>query len=414
MAEHNSLRILTINSGSSSLKTSLYHMTGTSETLVLSGDIGRIGLRASVFHIKDANGQTLIHRHLDLPDHDTAFRVLFEWLADYAPGQDLCAVGHRVVHGGPEYNQPHLITSKLMAALNELVPLAPDHLPHELHAIQAVSRMYPSLTQVACFDTAFHRHMPDLAQMYALPRYLMHEGLMRYGFHGLSYEYIMQELRRTAGPEVADGRVIVAHLGNGASMSAMRCGKSVDTTMGFTPAGGLVMSTRSGDLDPGVVLFLLEEKGMRPHSVNAMLNQQAGLLAVSGMSSDMKALLNNAEEDSRVSEAVDLFCYQAKKYLGALAAVLAGLDTLIFTGGIGENAPAVRRRISRDMEFLGIHLNASRNNANAPVISDDSSPVTVRVMKTNEELMIARHTRSLIRPAAADAVLADGSKQEPV
>ena len=413
-SKQNLLRILTINSGSSSLKLSLYHMAGTSETLVLSGDIERIGLRAGLFHVKDVNGDTLVHRHLDLPDHDTALGVLFEWLANYAPGQDLCAVGHRMVHGGPKYNQPHLITSELMAALNELVPLAPDHLPHELHAIQAVSRMYPSLTQVACFDTAYHRHMPALAQMYALPRYLMHEGVMRYGFHGLSYEYIMQELRSTAGPEVADGRVIAAHLGNGASMTAVRNGKSVDTTMGFTPTGGLVMSTRSGDLDPGVVLFLLEEKGMRPHAVNVMLNQQAGLLAVSGVSSDMKALLNNAWEDSRVSEAVELFCYQAKKYLGALAAVLAGLDTLIFTGGIGENAPAVRECITRDMEFLGIHLNAVRNNANAAVISDDSSPVTVRVMKTNEELMIARHTRNLIRQAADDAVLANGPKQEIV
>lgn len=404
------MRILTINSGSSSLKLALYDMVGTSESLLLSGVIGRIGLRAGRFHAKDVNGDTLVDQRLDVPDHDTALEVLFEWLANYAPGQDLCAVGHRVVHGGPKYSQPHLITSELMAALNELVPLAPDHLPHELHAIQAVSRIYPSLTQVACFDTAFHRHMPDLAQMYALPRYLRHEGVMRYGFHGLSYEYIMHELRSTAGPEVADGRVIVAHLGNGASMAAVRCGKSVDTTMGFTPTGGLVMSTRSGDLDPGVVLFLLEEKGMRPHAVNAMLNQQAGLLAVSGVSSDMKALLSKVGENSRVSEAVDLFCYQVKKYLGALAAVLAGLDTLIFTGGIGENAPAVRRCISRDMEFLGIHLNASRNDANAPVISDDGSPVTVRVMKTNEELMIARHTRNLIRQANANAVLTNGPK----
>jgi acetate kinase len=410
MAEQELSRILTINSGSSSLKLALYYMTGPSETLVLSGIIERIGLRAGLFRVNDVNGGTLVHQHLDLPDHDTALRVLFEWLANYAPGQDLCAVGHRVVHGGPKYSQPHLITSELMAALNELIPLAPEHLPHELNAIQAVSRMYPSLTQVACFDTAFHRHMPDLAQMYALPRHLMHEGVMRYGFHGLSYEYILQELRSAAGLETADGRVIVAHLGNGASMAAVRCGKSVDTTMGFTPTGGLVMSTRSGDLDPGVVLFLLEEKGMRPHAVNDMLNQQAGLLAVSGLSSDMKDLLSNAGENPHASEAVDLFCYQAKKYLGALAAVLGGLDTLIFTGGIGENAPAVRRCISCDMEFLGIHLDASRNDANAPVISDDGSPVTVRVMKTNEELMMARHTRNLIRQANADAVLANGPR----
>jgi acetate kinase len=394
MGDGQFLRILTINSGSSSLKVAMYHM-GRSETLVLSGSIERIGLRASLFHIRDADGETLTQEHLDLPDHDAALKTLFEWLQGHAPGQDLDAVGHRVVHGGAQYNQPHLITPELVATLKELVPLAPDHLPHELKAIEAVSRSYPALKQVACFDTAFHRHMPQIAQIYALPRHFWHEGLMRYGFHGLSYEYIMQELRREAGPEVAEGRVVIAHLGNGASMAAVLGGKSVDTTMGLTPTGGLVMSTRSGDLDPGVILYLLEEKGMRPSTLNDLLNQHAGLLGVSGTTPDMKDLLSQEKENPHAADAVDLFCYQAKKYLGALAAVLGGLDTLIFTGGIGENAAPVRWRICQDMEFLGIRLDPSRNDANAPIISRSDSPASVRVMRTDEELMIARHTYAL-------------------
>jgi acetate kinase len=248
---------------------------------------------------------------------------------------------------------------------------------------------------VACFDTAFHRHMPHIAQIYALPRHFWHEGVLRYGFHGLSYEYIMQELMREAGPEVASGRVVIAHLGNGASMAAVLGGKSVDTTMGLTPTGGLVMSTRSGDLDPGVILYLLEEKRMRPSTLNDLLNQHAGLLGVSGTTSDMEDLLSQEAKNPHAAVAVDLFCYQAKKYLGALAAVLGGLDTLIFTGGIGENAAPVRWRICQDTEFLGIRLDASRNDANAPIISRSDSPASVRVMRTDEELMIARHTYTL-------------------
>jgi acetate kinase len=389
-------RILTINSGSSSLKVALYHM-GRSERLMLTGRVERIGLRAGLFQTRDAEGEVLIEQNLELPDHDAALKVLFNWLQSYAPGRDLHAVGHRVVHGGPSYSQPHLITSKLVATLKDLVPLAPNHLPHEIKAIQAVSRSYPTLTQVACFDTAFHRHMPALAQLYALPRHVWQAGVARYGFHGLSYEYIVQELGKEASAEVADGRVIIAHLGNGASMAAVRGGKSVDTTMGLTPTGGLMMSTRSGDLDPGVILYLLEEKGMRPSAVNDLLNKQAGLLGVSDISSDMKDLLAKKAENPYAADAVNLFCYQAKKFLGALAAVLGGLDTLVFTAGIGQNAPTIRGCICQDLSFLGIHLDPSRNDANAPIISHDDSPVTVRVMRTDEELMIARHTTDLMR-----------------
>ena len=396
MSEKQPMQVLTINSGSSSVKVGLYEM-GDSERLVLSGSMERIGLRASVFRIKDSSGKSLIDEHADLPEHETALKRLFEWLEEHETGRRLDAVGHRVVHGGPKYNRPHLITSELMAELKDLVHLAPDHLPHEIKAIQATSRSYPELTQVACFDTAFHRHMPKLSQIYALPRHYQQEGVVRYGFHGLSYEYILQELQKEAGEEAAGGRVIIAHLGNGASMAAVRNGKSVDTTMGFTPAGGLVMSTRSGDLDPGVLIYLLEEKGLRPSGLNDLVNRHAGLLGVSGISSDMKDLLDREEDEAHAREAVDLFCYQASKHLGALAAVLGGLETLIFTGGIGENAPAVRQRICQNMSFLGIYLDDQRNAANAAIISLEDDHVTVRVMRTDEDLMIARHTYTLIR-----------------
>jgi acetate kinase len=390
------MRILTINSGSSSIKVGLYEI-GESEKLALSASMERIGLRAGVFRITGAGGEPLIDEHTNLSDHQVALRRLFDWLEEHEPGRKLDAVGHRVVHGGPDYARPHPITGDLMAALKELVPLAPDHLPHEIKAIQITADTYPGLTQVACFDTAFHRPMPRLAQTYPLPRHFQHEGLVRYGFHGLSYEYIMQELRREAGDAAASGRVIIAHLGNGASMAAVRKGKSLDTTMGFTPAGGLVMSTRSGDLDPGVLVYLLEEKGVTPSGLNDLVNQQAGLLGVSGISSDMKDLLDREGQEPHARQAVDLFCYQARKYLGALAAALGGLDTLIFTAGIGENAPAVRERICQNLAFLGVHLDSRRNAANAAIISRDEGPVTVRVMHTDEDLMIARHTYTVIR-----------------
>lgn len=396
MIHRRPLQILTINSGSSSLKVAFYQME-RSETLALSGIIERIGLKGSSFRLVNDRGESVVDRHLDLPDHDAALKTLFEWLQGRnALGQAIDAVGHRIVHGGREYNQPRLVSPGLIAALKEIVSLAPSHLPHELKAIQAVAQCCPGLLQVVCFDTAFHRHMPDVAQTYALPRHLRHAGIIRYGFHGLSYEYVLQDLRAEAGPEVAGGRIIIAHLGNGASLAAVQHGKSIDTTMGFTPTGGLVMGTRSGDLDPGVVLYLIEERGMSPAAVDEMLNGHAGLVGVSGLSSSMKDLLACEGENPHAAEAVNLFCYQAKKFLGALAAALGGLDTLVFTGGIGENAPAVRRRICEGLEFLGVHLAPVRNDANAPIISRDDSPVAVRVMHTNEALMIARHTRDVV------------------
>jgi acetate kinase len=396
MIDERSLRILTINSGSSSLKSALYQM-GRSERLLLSAQIERIGLKDSLFRIEAAGGETLIAEKRDLPDHDAALEALLGWLRSNDAGGEFDAVGHRVVHGGAKYTRPNLVTPRLLRTLKEMVPLAPDHLPQEIRAIQAVKRSFPDLRQVACFDTAFHCRMPRVAQLYALPKNLSDEGIIRYGFHGLSYEYIMQELKDKAGARVANRRVIIAHLGNGASMAAVHHGNGVDTTMGFTPTAGLVMSTRSGDLDPGIILYLLREKGLDASSVNDLVNERSGLLGVSGVSADMEDLLKEEATNPQAAEAVALFCYQAKKFLGALSAVLGGLDTLIFTGGIGENAPAVRERICEGMKFIGIQLDPGRNRANASIISRDDSPTTVRVIKTNEELMIARHTADLVR-----------------
>jgi acetate kinase len=388
--------ILTINSGSSSIKCSLYDM-GAEENLVLSGDIQRIGLPGSRFQIRDAGGATLVEEYRDLADHDAALKTLLDWLQSSFPDQILHAVGHRIVHGGNKYNQPQRITPELVAALTEIIRLAPNHLPHALKAIRAAQRYYPTLVQVACFDTAFHHQMPEAARRFPLPRSLWDEGVMRYGFHGLSYEYILEKLQAEAGVEASLGRVVIAHLGNGSSMAAVKAGKSMDTTMGLTPAGGLMMGTRSGDLDPGLLLYLLEEKERSPETVHYLINQRSGLIGVSGSSSDMRDLLERESHDSHAAQAIEMFCYQARKHLGALAAVLGGLDTLIFTAGIGENSPEIRRRICQGMEFLGIHFNCGENESNAAVISRDDSLVTVRVMKTDEALMIARHTCKLIR-----------------
>jgi len=397
--------ILTINSGSSSVKFALYRM-GREHTLEFSGVVDRIGVASGLFRVNDGNGQAMVERRLELPDHDAALRVLVEWIEKHLRGARLDAAGHRLVHGGRDYAEPQLINPGLLRTLETLIPLAPDHLPHELKAVEAIRRSHPELPQVACFDTAFHRRMPDVAQRYALPRRLRDEGVIRYGFHGLSYEYITACLRREAGAREANGRVIIAHLGNGASMAAVRNGKCVDTTMGFTPAGGLVMSTRCGDLDPGIVVYLVREKKMDSAALNDLINQDAGLLGVSGTSSDMQDLLARAESDAQAAAAVDTFCYQARKFVAALAAALGGLDTLVFTAGIGENAAEIRRRICSGMRFLGLELDAKRNAAHAPVISRKEAAVTVRVMKTNETLVIAEHTHRLLRSSEGNAGIA--------
>jgi acetate kinase len=292
------------------------------------------------------------------------------------------------------------VDGRLLVELRRLTPYAPDHLPIELQLLEALRRRHPALPQVVCFDTAFHRTMPPVARALPLPRRYTRAGVQRYGFHGLSYQFLTEELGRLRDPAVRRGRVIMLHLGNGASLAAVRDGRSVDTSMGFTPAAGLVMGTRSGDLDPGLVAFLARERGVSPAAFDRMVNHDSGHVGVSGTSSDMRDLLARSPRDPRAALAVELFCYQARKWIGAYAAVLGGVDTVVFAGGIGENAPAVRARICAGLGFLGVRIDAGRNRRNAPVISRSGAGATVRVIPTDEELMIARSVRRLLRPGA--------------
>ncbi len=386
--------LLTINTGSSSLKASVYVVEPV-ETLALAIEIERIGQQGSRMRITDANGHSLHDQPLERPSHEVAFETMLAWLAEHGWADQLQAAGHRVVHGGPHYREPQLLTPAIFGALEQCVALAPEHIPQALSAMRALTKAYPALPQVVCFDTAFHRTMPTVAQLFALPRRFFDAGIMRYGFHGLSYEYILQELQRI-NPAAAQGRIIIAHLGNGASMAAVRDGVGIDTTMGLTPTGGLVMGTRPGDLDPGILLYLLQSEGLSTADLSLLLNKQAGLLGVSGRSSDMQELLAAETTDPHAAEAIALFCYQAKKFVGALVAALGGLDTLVFTGGIGQHASPIPTRICAGLEIFGIQLDSERNAAHAAVISRADSPVTVRVMPTDEDRMIARHTYRLM------------------
>jgi acetate kinase len=384
--------ILCLNSGSSSLKFSLYQL-GETETLLAAGAIERIGLPEGRLWIRDANQQMLVDTHHDFPDPSTAVDSAFTGLEQLHLPQPV-AVGHRLVHGGPEHIAPERVTPQLMVSLSRLVTFAPLHLPGEIQGIEAVMARFPDLPQVVCFDTAFHRRMPELAQRLPLPRPLWDEGLRRYGFHGLSYEYIVETLRT----EAARGRMIMAHLGNGASLAAVRDGQPLETTMGFTPTGGCMMGTRSGDLDPGVLLYLLNEQRYDARQLEQLLNHEAGLLGVSGLSSDMKTLLEKRDDHPHAAQAVEMFCYHLRKHIGTLTAVLGGLDTLVFTGGIGERVAPVRWEVCRGLEYLGLHLDPQRNAAHADIISTAESPCAVRIIPTNEDLMIARHTRTLLFP----------------
>jgi acetate kinase len=337
---------------------------------------------------------------LPVHDHKHALSLLFEWMDAQGEMGTPDGVGHRIVHGGSTYDQPQLITDEVIATLYHLIPLAPLHLPVEISAIEAVRARYPSLPQVASFDTAFHRTMPRVAQLYGLPRRFLDGGIVRYGFHGLSYESILAELTRELGGDadtVRRQRLVIAHLGNGASMVAVANGQSCDTTMGLTPIGGLVMSTRSGDLDPGVLLYLQDTEKMSSADIRRVVEQQGGLLGVSESSGDMQNLLVEMGQSQQAAEAVLLFNYTARKHLGALISTIGGLDTLVFTGGIGEHSTEVRQAICEGMSYVGIQLDRERNAAGESVISAPGSAVTVRVIPTNEELMIARHTSRVMR-----------------
>jgi acetate kinase len=387
--------VLTINGGSSSIKFALYG-PGEPARRLLSGELERIGLGDAALRVKGTDGQPPESQPVEAPDHASAAGQLIGWLEQRAGLGAVDAVGHRVVHGGTRYTESQRVTPELVDELKRLSPLDPAHLPGEIALIEAFARHRPGLAQAACFDTAFHHDLPRVARLLPVPRRYEAAGVRRYGFHGLSYTYLLEELARTAGPEAANGRVILAHLGAGASMAAVRAGKCIDTTMAFTPTAGLVMGTRSGDLDPGLLVYLMRSERLTADQVDDLVNRRSGLLGVSEVSPDMRDLLGRQASDSRAAEAVALFCYQAKKWLGAFAAALGGLDTLVFSGGIGENAPEVRARICDGLGFLGVRLEEARNAAGAAVISANGSPVTVRVIRTDEEVVIVREVRRVL------------------
>jgi acetate kinase len=362
---------------------------GDSLRRILEGGIERIGLPDATLRVKGQNQADNFSRLVSAPDHTAAVGALMDWIEERGGGDALTAVGHRVVHGGPKYSEPQRINAEMVEELHRLSPFDPEHLPEEILLTEAFHRRFPDLPQVACFDTGFHHDLPRVAQLLPIPRRYEAQGVRRYGFHGLSYAFLIGELARLAGTEAAQGRVILAHLGNGASLAAVRDGKSVDTSMSFTPTAGVPMSTRSGDLDPGLIWYLARTEKMSAKQFNEMVNFQSGLLGVSETSSDMRDLLDREKQDVRAAEAIALFCYQVKKCIGAFAAALGGLDTLVFAGGIGENAPTVRTRICDGLGFLGIELDQKRNVANAGVISSETSRIPVRVIRTDEEWVIA-------------------------
>jgi acetate kinase len=388
--------ILVINAGSSSIKFALFpgHMRPERDDVICEGSCEGIGHRIH-FTATDRMGSRLVDEQLgDGASHEDALAWLLLWLKRKFPDDSLIAAGHRVVHGGAMYSEPVLIDEAVVAELRRLIPLAPLHEPHHLAAIAALSKLHPTLPQVACFDTSFHHAQSRVVTEFALPRRLTDEGIRRYGFHGLSYEYIASVLPAIVGSPGAHGRVVVAHLGSGASMCAIKQGRSVATTMGFTALDGLPMSRRCGNLDPGVVLYLMEEKHMTAAAISDLLYQSSGLLGVSGISDDMKTLL--ASDKPHAAEAVDLFVYRICRELGSLTAALGGLDALVFTAGIGEHAPEIRRRVCERAAWLGLDLDKTANVAGGPKISTAGSKVSAWVIPTDEDLMIARHTWRLV------------------
>ncbi|GAB2590993.1 acetate/propionate family kinase [Spirosoma areae] len=388
-------QILTVNGGSSSIKFEVFN-GGDFSNRGLYGCIDRIGLPGTTLTFTDP----VTHHSSRIPVNAINCSSIVDFLIDWLEKQPIFdrirAVGHRIVQG-MEHQGPAYITQELLNELRRISAYDPDHLPSEMKLIETFQKRHPHLLQVACFDTAFHRTMPRVAQLLPIPRRFDAKGIRRYGFHGLSYAYLLQELGRIAGRKHSlQGRIILAHLGSGASLSAVRDGKSVDTSMGFTPTSGLPMGTRPGDLDPGVAWYLMQSEPLTPQQFNHLINHESGLLGISETSSDMSDLLKQQSVDVRAAEAVELFCYQTRKWVGAFTAVLGGLDTLVFSGGIGENAAEIRTRICDGLNFLGIELNQQRNAANSPVISTDESRVAVRVIPTNEEVMIAQLVSQLL------------------
>lgn len=379
--------LLILNGGSSSIKFAIYQ-AGTELHCTLSGQLDRIGQGGTRLLWRETADTPAQSHPIEVADADAAVAFLLDWLQSHRHFAAIKAVGHRLVHG-MMHSEAEIVSPQLLAELRRNIPFAPEHLPLELSLIDAVHQRYPQWPQVACFDTAFHSKMPRVASLLPIPRRYAAAGVRRYGFHGLSYSYLMQELVRLDDPAATHGRVILAHLGNGVSLTAVRDGNSIDTSMGFTPASGVVMGSRSGDLDPGLISYLARTENMSAQQFQQMVNHESGLLGVSESSADMRDLLENETQDERAADAIALFCYQIKKCIGAYTAALGGLDTLVFSGGIGEHAASVRARICDGLACVGIHLETTANSDNARVISTPASPVTVRVMPTNEEVVIA-------------------------
>jgi acetate kinase len=386
--------IMAINGGSSSLKFALFDRAAT-DRRILSGRVERIGLAETRLVTSGVGPSERIE--VDAPEILTAAKLVIGRVEKVVGLAAIGAVGHRIVHGGPRYHRPTPITGELIDELRRIQAYDPEHLPGEIALIEAFRDQFPDIPQVACFDTAFHHDMPRVAQIVAIPRRFDALGVRRYGFHGLSYEYLLEELRRVGEEGEAGGRVILAHLGSGASLAALQGGVPVETTMGFTPASGLVMGTRSGDLDPGLFRFLMQEAGMTADGFHAMVNHESGLLGVSETSPDVRDLLGRRTVDVRAAEAVELFGHRVRQGIGALAATLGGLETLVFSGGIGENSPEIRALICDRLGFLGIHLDGSWNDSNASIISAEGTPVRVRVIRTDEERTIARAVAGLMQ-----------------
>jgi acetate kinase len=387
--------ILVLNAGSSSIKFAVF--PGGADEMTprqLSGGVSGVGEPDAQLSIRDGDGRTRTHA-VGGGDHAGPIAAVLDAIGGRG-FEKWAAVGHRIVHGGPNHFLPQRIDAALLAEFRRIVDFAPEHLPQAIALIEAVERRFGSVLQVACFDTGFGRDLPVVSRLLALPRRLEGLGVRRYGFHGLSYEYLMRELARIGRAGEARGRVILAHLGNGASLAAVRDAKAIDTSMGMTPAGGLIMSTRSGDIDPGIVRFLERQERLSPEKFDRMINHESGLLGISQRSGDLRQLTAAASTDARAAEAVEMFCYCARKWIGAFAAILGGLDTLVFAGGIGEHQPDVRWRICQGLGFMGIQIERERNEKNAAIISADGAAATVRVMATDEEDSILRGVRGVM------------------
>lgn len=381
--------ILTVNGGSSSIKLALFAAHDVSKKTPEAA-VENIGQPSARFVTSDGA------KPATADTHSEAAGLLTAWITENIAPDSIAAIGHRIVHGGPKYYKTQIVTSEVLADLRELTPFDPQHLPIELDLVAAFREALPDAAQVLCFDTAFHHDLPTPARILPIPRHFEAKGVRRYGFHGLSYTYILEELRRVEGETAANGKVIIAHLGSGASLAALQNGKSIDTTMSITPASGIPMSTRSGDLDPGLALYLAQTQSYDVERFNHMVNFESGLLGISETTADMEKLLEIEAEDERAKDAVDIFCYQTKKSIGSLAAALGGLNTLVFTGGMGENAPKIRARICEGLEFLGVTIDATRNQEGARLISADGGQAGVHVIHTDEATTIARETARLI------------------